>query len=183
MVQWKHNIKWAHIRRQYVPWKSRKHLIYIQHRLLCQRVEEASRDVNSFFMNLCWPNSWNLHSVNTGKFKKNFADYWKRVLSVSSTIKITVISPGSLVSKFSGKTQFSTLSGDSLCGNCAFSQNFQTRKLCELATVFYAVMEISRPHFFPRTVICFARSSHIKQNEFSSHVGINTTGDKGTIYE
>ena len=44
-------------------------------------------------------------------------------------------------------------------------------------------MEIFRPHFFPRTVICFARSSHIKQNEFSSHVGINTTGDKGTIYE
>ena len=48
------------------------------------------------------------------------------------TVKNTVISPNFLVWRFCGKAQFSHSFGryrPKLCGNCAFPQNFHTRKL------------------------------------------------------
>ena len=54
------------------------------------------------------------------------------------TAKNTVISPNFLVWKFCGKAQFPNSFGK-LCRNCAFPQNFHTRKLGEI-TVFSAVL-------------------------------------------
>ena len=50
------------------------------------------------------------------------------------TAKNAVISPDFLVRKFCRKAQF-----PKLCGNCAFPQNFHTRKLGEI-TVFFAML-------------------------------------------
>ena len=64
-----------------------------------------------------------------------------RVIKI--TAKNTVISPIFLVWKFCGKAQFSyTANRPKLCGNCAFPQNFHSRKLGELM-VFYAVLAMS----------------------------------------
>ena len=52
------------------------------------------------------------------------------------TAKNTVISPNFLVWNFCGKARTNR---PKLCGNCAFQQNFYTRKLDEI-TVFFAVL-------------------------------------------
>ena len=56
-------------------------------------------------------------------------------LPLENTAKNTVISPDFLVWKFAERHSFRIVSGDS---NCAFPQNFHTRKLGEI-TVFFAV--------------------------------------------
>ena len=62
------------------------------------------------------------------------------------TAKNTVISPNYLVWKFCRKAQFQYSFGQiaKLCGNCAFPQNFHTRKLGEIM-VFYAVCRNASP--------------------------------------
>ena len=63
-----------------------------------------------------------------------------RSFLVRITVKNIVISRDFLVWKFCGKAQFSQFwaSRLKLCGNCAFPQNFQTRKSGEIM-VFFAV--------------------------------------------
>ena len=60
------------------------------------------------------------------------------------TAKNTAISPNFLVWKFCGKSQFPQFS---LRGNCAFPENFRTRKLGEI-TIFHAVVVVfNKPDF------------------------------------
>ena len=57
------------------------------------------------------------------------------------TAKNPVISPNFLLWKFCGKAQFPEFhSCPKLCGNCAFPQNFHTRKLGQI-TGFFAVID------------------------------------------
>ena len=70
-----------------------------------------------------------------------FFKMMRRIVSLSgnfqvallNTAKNTVISPNFLVWKFCGKAQFPHSYGrPKLCRNCAFPQNFHTRKLSEI---------------------------------------------------
>ena len=57
------------------------------------------------------------------------------------TTKNTAILPDFLVQKFCGKVQFRAIR-PKLCGNCAFPQNFHTRKSGKIM-VFFAVSAIN----------------------------------------
>ena len=59
-------------------------------------------------------------------------EIWQTSTHLFNTAKNTVISPNFLVCTFCGKAQFP----QKLCGNCAFPQNFYSRKLGEI-TVFF----------------------------------------------
>ena len=68
-----------------------------------------------------------------------------------STAKNTVISPDFLMWKFCGKAQLPHSFGQfairpKLCGNCAFPQNFHTRKLSEI-TVFFVACHLTHINF------------------------------------
>ena len=70
--------------------------------------------------------------------------YFTQWIILTISASNTEISPNFLCSKFCGKAQFSQSFGrianrQELWGNCAFPQNFQTRKLGEIS-VFYAVI-------------------------------------------
>ena len=73
---------------------------------------------------------------------------WKKSpSSVGHTAKSTVISPYFLVWKFCGKARFPhrfRASRPKLCRDCAFPQNFHTKKSGEI-TVFFAVSASAQP--------------------------------------
>ena len=76
------------------------------------------------------------------------------------TAKNTVISPDCLVWKFCGKAQ------RKLCGNCAFPQNFHTRKSGEIM-VFFAVCFDSQKYLTKWVKLFFAsqKSVFTRNNE------------------
>ena len=65
------------------------------------------------------------------KFNSTKRKLYRGMAVVMCTAKNTIISPDFLVWKF--------------CGNCAFPQNFRTRKSGEI-TVFFAVVEYSKDY-------------------------------------
>ena len=82
-----------------------------------------------------------LVSPGNGVFSPDRVSYYVVIHKQRCTAQNTVISPNFMVWKFFGKAQFPHSFGRIArnCENCAFPQNFYTRKLGEI-TVFYAVM-------------------------------------------
>ena len=93
-----------------------------------------------------WVKTCRVHNSQTKRNVKYFSKYFRKSEQIHKILHCVKF----LVWKFCGKTQFPHF----LCGNCAFPQNFHTRKLGEI-TAFYAVL----------LAICISfHSSLVKQN-------------------
>ena len=88
---------------------------------------------------------------------------WKN--NFNTTAKNTLNVPNILVWKFGGKPKFPQSFGK-LSGNCAFPQNFHTRKLVEI-TVFFAVYLIGNHQNVFRGV-CWVNGILLKLNSIAN---------------
>ena len=88
---------------------------------------------------------------------------WKN--NFNTTAKNTLNVPNILVWKFGGKPKFPQSFGK-LSGNCAFPQNFHTRKLVEI-TVFFAVYLIGNHQTVFRGV-CWENGILLKLNSIAN---------------